>query len=142
MINLDWTLLLQFLNFFVLLAVLNKLLYRPLLNILEQRRSTIDGSHQKAEDLQVEIEEKMARYQQQLSDAKAAASKERNALKQTALAEESTVLAEANKKAAGRLQEIKSQVAVEADAAGKTLRADAADLAGQIATKVLGRQLA
>lgn len=142
MISLDWTLILQFLNFLVLLFVLNKLLYRPLLGILEQRRGTIDGSHNKAKSLQGEIEEKMTRYQAQLSEAKAAASQERSQLRQTAVAEETAILGEAQQKAAARLQVIKTQVSAEATEAGKTLKAEAKDLAGQIATKVLGRELA
>lgn len=142
MINLDWTLILQFVNFLVLLIILNKLLYRPLLGILEQRRETIDGSHEKAASLQGEIEEKMARYQAQLSDAKAAASAERSKLKQAAVSEETKIMGEAQQKASVRLQAIKDQVAAEATEAGKTLKAEAKDLAGQIATKVLGRELA
>lgn len=142
MISLDWTLILQFVNFMVLLVILNKLLYRPLLGILEQRRATIDGSHEKAQSLQSEIEEKMARYQQQLNDAKADASLERGKVKQAAQVEETAILGEAQKRATVRLQAIKDQVAGEADEAGKTLKAEAESLAGQIATKVLGRDLA
>ena len=142
MINLDWTLVLQFLNFVVLLVVLNKLLYRPLRDVMERRRQTIHGSHDKAKNLQVEIEEKMARYQAQLNEAKAAASQERSQLKQKAVNEETAILGEAQQKAAARLKVIKSQVADEAAEAGKTLKAEAKELAGQIATKVLGRELA
>lgn len=142
MISLDWTLILQFVNFVVLLVVLNKLLYRPLLGILEQRRQAIDGSHEKAKSLQGEIDEKMARYQAQLTEAKAAASQERNTVRQAAVAEETKILGEAQQKAAARLQTIKNQVAAEATDAGKTLKAEAEGLAGQIATKILGRELA
>jgi F-type H+-transporting ATPase subunit b len=141
-ISLDWTLILQFVNFMVLLVILNKLLYRPLLGILEQRRDTIEGAHDKAQSLQSEIEEKMARYQAQLNDAKAAASTERANLKKAAQAEESTILGEAQQKATVRLQAIKDQVAGEASEAGKVLKTEAESLAGQIATKVLGRDLA
>lgn len=142
MISLDWTLILQFINFVVLLVVLNKLLYRPLLAVLEQRRETIEGSHNKAKNLQTEIDEKMVRYQAQLSEAKTSANLERANLKQTAVAEESKILGEAQQKAADRLQVIKSQVSAEAAEASKTLQAEAKGLAGQIATKVLGRELA
>lgn len=142
MISLDWTLILQFVNFMVLLVILNKLLYRPLLGILEQRRAAIDGAHDKAQSLQSEIEEKMARYQEQLNDAKAAASTERGNLKKAAQAEESAILGEAQQKATVRLQAIKDQVAGEASEAGKILKTEAESLAGQIATKVLGRDLA
>ncbi len=142
MISLDWTLGLQFINFIVLLVVLNKLLYRPLQQIIAKRRDTIAGGHAQAKDLEADIDDKMQRYQQQLSDAKTQANGERNKLKKAAGAEESTILADANGKANTRLQAIKAQVANEADAASKTLKNEAESLAGQIATKILGRDLA
>jgi len=141
-ISLDWTLGLQFINFIVLLIVLNKLLYRPLQEIIAKRRDTIAGGHARAKDLESDIDDKMHRYQQQLSDAKAEANKERNSLKQAANKEEATILAEANGKANDRLQVIKAKVAKEAEAASKTLNSEAKNLAGQIATKILGRDLA
>lgn len=141
MISLDWTLGLQFVHFTILLIVLNKLLYRPLQKILAERREAIDGSHAQAKGLEADIEEKMQRYQQQLSDAKKLANEERNKLKKAAGEEESALLAEAHGKATARLAAIKSKVAEEAAEASKTLKSQAETLAGQIATKVLGREL-
>ncbi len=63
-------------------------------------------------------------------------------MKKAAAEEESKILSEAHGKASDRLQTIKEQVAAEAADAGKTLKAEAENLAGQIATKVLGRELA
>lgn len=142
MISLDWTLGLQFLNFVILLIILNKMLYRPLLKVLAERREAIDGSHDRAKSLAADIEEKMQRYQAQLSEAKAIANDERNTLKKTAAEEEARILSAAHGKASDRLQAIKAQVAAEATDAGKTLKSEAAVLAGQIATKILGRELA
>lgn len=142
MISVDWTLGLQFVNFIILLIILNKMLYRPLKNIIAERREAIEGSHDRAKSLEAQIEDKMQRYQQQLSDAKHAANDERNKLKKAATEEETKLLSEAQGKATTRLQAIKSQVGDEAATAGKALKSDAESLAGQIATKILGRELA
>lgn len=142
MISLDWTLGLQFVNFFILLIILNKLVYRPLLRVMAERRQTIEGGHQKAKNLEVQIAEKMEHYQQQLSEAKLVANQERNQLKKAAAAEESVLLSEAQGKAGSRLQAIKAQVAAEAADASKTLQKEAGSLAGQIASKILGRNVA
>lgn len=142
MISLDWTLGLQFVNFIILLIILNKFLYRPLLKIMAERRETIDGAHIRAKSLDLEIEDKMQRYQQQLSEAKTVANEERGRLKKAAAEEEAVLLTEAHQKATARLQVIKTQVAAEAKDAGKTLKSEAETLAGQIATKILGRELA
>ena len=142
MISVDWTLGLQFVNFIILLIVLNKLLYKPLAKIMAERREKIDGSHARAKDLQADIDEKMARYQKQLSDAKVLANAERAKLKKAASEEEASMLAEAHGKASARLTSIKEQVAGEAAEASKVLQKEAKSLAGQIATKILGRELA
>lgn len=142
MISVDWTLGLQFVNFIILLVILNKMLYKPLAKIISERREAIEGSHDRAKSLEADIEEKMQRYQQQLSEAKIAANAERSELKKTATAEETKILSDAQGKATTRLQAIKSQVGDEAAAASKTLKNEAESLAGQIATKILGRELA
>lgn len=142
MISVDWTLGLQFLNFIILLIVLNKLLYRPLQRVMAERRENINGAHDRAKELEGSIEEKMALYQKQLSEAKVLANSERGKLKKAALEEEANILAGAHEKASEQLQTIKSRVADEAEKAGLTLKSEAETLAGQIATKVLGRELA
>ena len=142
MISVDWTLGLQFVNFIILLIILNKMLYKPLSNIIAERKQAIDGSHEHAKSLEADIEDKMQRYQEQLNEAKKAANEERNKLKKTATEEETKILSDAQGKATARLQAIKAQVGKEAAAASKTLKSDAESLAGQIATKVLGRELA
>lgn len=142
MISVDWTLGLQFLNFIILLIILNKLLYRPLKKIIDERRETISSSHAAAKNLEADIDDKMHRYQQQLNEARNQANEARNKLKKAASEEEARILADAHGKATSRLQVIKSQVANEADGASKTLKSEAKSLAGQIATKILGRELA
>jgi len=140
-ISIDWTILLQFVNFIVLMVVLNAILYRPLRNMLKQRKETIDGSHARAHELESQIDEKMARYEDKLQEAKLKGNQEKNKLRQAAASEEATLLGEAREEANQRLQTVKSQVAGEADTAGKKLKADAESLANSIATKILGRAL-
>lgn len=141
MISLDWTLLLQFINFVVLMFILNKILYRPLMKVMAQRREQIEADKTRAQSLESEIDAKMKHYQQQLSDAKSEAATERNQLRKTAQQQESAITAEAQQKAALRIKAIRSQVGQEATEARQILRQSVDELAGQIATKVLGRKL-
>lgn len=137
----DWTIFLQFVNFVVLMAILNAILYRPMRNMLKHRKETIDGSHERANELESQIDEKMARYEEKLQEAKLQGNQEKNQLRQAAAGEEAKILGEARDEATQRLQAVKDQVAGEADAAGKKLKTDAETLAGDIATKILGRAL-
>ncbi len=141
MISLDWTLILQFFNFFVLLFILNKLVYRPLLNVMNERRDKIEGGKARARDLESDIEEKMQAYQQQLNAAKSDAALERAELRKAAQKQEAVITGEAQQKAVARVKSIREQVGQEATEAAQVLKDGADAMAGQIAAKVLGREL-
>jgi F-type H+-transporting ATPase subunit b len=137
----DWTIILQFVNFIVLMAVLNAILYRPMRNMLKHRKETIAGSHERADELESQIDEKMARYEEKLQQAKLQGNQEKNKLRQAAADEEVKILGQAREEATDRLQVVKDKVAGEADTAGKKLQAEAETLGADIAVKILGRAL-
>ena len=141
MINIDWTLLLQFGNFLLLMLVLNALLYRPLRAVLAQRKATVDGAYDRAKALEESINDKMTRYQDQLRAAKDKGALEKAGLRAAAQAEETTVLQAAHAGANEKLDRIRAQVATEAEGARTALHSEAQTLAGLVAAKVLGRSL-
>ena len=139
MISIDWTMLVQFVNFLILMAVLNILLYRPLRNVMISRQEAIDGGHQKARDSS--ISEKMESYESKLQQAKLEGSKEAASLRSEAANEESVILGDARSAADKSLADLKSSVAVEAEEARKVLNKETKTLARVIASKVLGRKV-
>jgi F-type H+-transporting ATPase subunit b len=140
-IKLDWTLLLQFANFMILLVVLNVLLFKPLRAVLAARKTTIDGDLAKARATEAQIQAQVAEYEAKLQEARQRGGQERTALRQAAVAEEARLLGAANEAASRRLQELKGQVADEAATARQALRSETEVLARQIAGKVLGRSV-
>lgn len=141
MIKLDWTLLLQFANFMILLVLLNSLLFKPLRAALAARKATIDGDLAKARSMDEQVQGQVAEYEAKLQEARQRGSQERLALRQAALAEEGRLIGTANEKSSQRLQQLKEQVAGEAAQARQALRGETEALARQIAGKVLGRTL-
>ena len=139
MIELNWTLLLQFANFMILMAVLNALLFKPLRAALHARKETIEASKAKVQDIDEQVQAQVARYEAQLQDARQQGGQERSALRKTAQEEESRILGGANQNAAEKLQVIKAQIQEEADSARQALRNETEALAKDIAGKVLGR---
>ncbi len=139
MIELNWTLLLQFVNFMILMAALNALLFKPLRAALQARRETIEGSKAKVQDLDEQVQAQIARYEAQLQEARLQGSQERATLRKTAQDEEARILGGANKKSAEKLQTIKEQIQAEASTARQALRSETEALAKSIAGKVLGR---
>lgn len=141
MIEINWTLFLQFANFIILMAVLNVLLFKPLRAALKQRQETIEGSKAKIQDLEEQVQAQVARYEAQLQEAKLNAAQQRAELRQAAQKEEARMLGEARSQATDRLQSIKDKVAGEAEAARQSLRSETETIAKQIAGKVLGREI-
>lgn len=141
MIKLDWTLLLQFANFMILMAVLNALLFKPLRAALKARKETIEGSRAKVQDIDEQVQAQIARYEAQLQEARLQGGQERAALRKTAQEEEARILGGANQKSAEKLQVIKEQIQEEASVARQALRDETEALAKNIAGKVLGRAI-
>lgn len=139
MIEINWTLLVQFANFMILMAVLNALLFKPLRAALQARKETIEGSRAKVQDIDEQVQAQIARYEAQLQDARLQGGQERAQLRKTAQEEEGRILGGANKVAAEKLKVIKAQIEEEAGVARQSLRDETEALAKEIAGKVLGR---
>ena len=128
MIKIDWTLWLQFANFFVLMLVLNALLYRPLRDMLNRRRETIDGSYQKAKDLEGTINEKMASYEEKLQEARQKGSQEKAVLRKAAQEEEAEILREKLQEAGIQLSSFSSEPADKTENFGELDKKDVIDI--------------
>src|SRR4029450_3940136 len=104
LINLDKSLFLQVVNFLVLLFILWKLLYKPLVAKMEERTQAIKKSLEEAEAARAEAEKQRAEHAAQIKAAYAEAQAIRaTALKETA--DEQRRLIDAARAEAGRLVE-------------------------------------
>lgn len=139
MIEVNWTLFLQFANFMILMAVLNVLLFKPLRAALQARKETIEASRAKVQDIDDQVRAQISRYEAQLQEARQQGAQERAALRKTAQEEEARILGGANKTSAEKLQTIKEQIQKEASVVRQALRSETEALAKDIAVKVLGR---
>lgn len=141
MISLDLAFVIQFVNFLVLMLVLNIFLFKPIRKVMADRKGQIDGARERAAAVDKDVQEKMALYEARLREIKAKANVERDALRSDALREEAAVIEKARKEAADSLSSIKSRVAKEAADAKEFLTVQARSLSLEICEKVLGRSL-
>ena len=70
MLRLDFNLVLTMINLVVLYLILRKFLFRPLMNIMEQRRTMIADGLQHAEDTKKEAYALKSQYESALGGAK------------------------------------------------------------------------
>lgn len=141
LINLDRSLLVQAVNFLILLAILWRLLYRPLLARMEERSEAIRRSLEEAQAARAEAarqaEENALRVRQ--AHAEAAAIREQ-ALREAQ--EEARKQIEAAHEQARRLvEETRAQLDNEVRRAREELRREVAELATAVAERLLRRSL-
>ena len=141
LISLDKSLIIQFLNFVILLLILQRLLYKPFLAKMEERTGAIKRSLEEAQAARAEaahqVEENATRLRQ--AHAEAAAIREQ-ALKEAG--EEQRRLVESARAEAQRLVEsAKAQMDADIRRAREELRREVADLATAVAEKLVRRSL-
>jgi F-type H+-transporting ATPase subunit b len=139
LLDINITLLIQFVNFIFLMIVLNLLLYRPLRAILKKRRDEMDDSHARVSVLEKDAQGKLSLYEAQLEEARKKGSEVKNRLRQEGLDEEQQLVKEAEDISRQRRESIREQILAEAGAAKKQLQAEVDSLASEITEKVLGR---
>jgi F-type H+-transporting ATPase subunit b len=105
-VELDWTtFVLEIINFLVLVWILQRFLYRPVMNIVAQRRASIGQSLQEAQTtqqqaaaLKAQYENRLADWQQERETARQQLRDEIETLRQKLMAELQTQLAEQRQK--------------------------------------------
>jgi F-type H+-transporting ATPase subunit b len=135
----DWTLILQIINFVVLIFILNQVCYKPIRAILIQRKQKIQGFEQDIDGLKQEATESDESFQTKIGEAKAKGFQQQEALKESAEEEEKKLIEEIHQTAQADLEAVRAQIAKDAEAAKLGLQAEAQAFSAAIAQKILGR---
>jgi F-type H+-transporting ATPase subunit b len=139
--KIDWTLWLQAGNFVLLIIILQRLLYRPLQALLDQRQARKDNAEQRSRDLEAQISEQQQAFDAQLSQARQQAQQARLAALEQAQQEEARLLEQAHDQAAQTLAQVRQKVADQVDSEVGRLQSLAARLGDEVAERLLGRPL-
>jgi F-type H+-transporting ATPase subunit b len=141
LINLDKSLIIQAINFLILLYLLQRILYRPLLAKMSERTEAIRSSLEEAQRARAAAAKQQEENVERLRAAHAeAASIRAAALKEAA--EEQRKLVEAARAEAGRLvEQARAQTDADIRRAREELRREVADLAIGVAEKLIRKSL-
>ncbi|MHB8828345.1 MAG: F0F1 ATP synthase subunit B family protein [Syntrophales bacterium] len=141
MVSIDYSLGIQILNFLILIFILNILLYKPILGVLDKRKKQTADSEAEVGKLQGSIDQKMFAYEEKLRLAKA----EALAMKKTLIKqgdEAAKALIDATRSEIPGLQEaFRLRTAGEIAAAKNILADNSRKLSVEIAEKIMGRGL-
>ena len=141
MVSLDYTLGIQIINFLLLIFVLNVLLYKPILGMIDRRKKQFVDSDAEIKRLQETVEQKMAAYEEKLHQAKAAAVEQKNEIVRQGAEEAKTVIDAVRAEIPGMMEQFHARMDGEIGAAKNILTDHSQQLSVQIAEKILGRSL-
>ena len=137
----DGTLLLHVLVVVVMIAVLNRTLYRPVNKILEEREQWTKGRVSEAHRALTETEKNLARYERSLREARGAGYQLVEAERANALTSRERALASLREEMRLLVREQKSEIDVQAEEARRTLENDSRKIAERISAQILARSI-
>jgi F-type H+-transporting ATPase subunit b len=139
MVSVDWTIYVQIANFIVLIFILNFVLYKPIRNILRQRKAKMEGLAESISTTTKEADDKNQAFGDGIKSARVQGQKEKEALIQAAAEQERTIVADINAKAKAELDAVKEKIAREASEVKNELEKEIDFFANTITQKILGR---
>jgi len=142
MISLDLSVVYQIVLFLVLWFVLGKVLFRPYLKLLEEREGKTAGARQDTAELEREGARLKAQYEERIAQAQAAGGAAKESILQEARRRREQVLSQARQEAATTLELERREVARQVAGERQLAAAEATTVARQMASKILGRNLA
>ncbi len=141
MVEINNTLFMQIGNFLILILLMNLLLYRPILSILNKRQEQIASAENEVKDLNLSIQNKMTEYERQIQQAKLDAMAERNMIIQQGVDAGKEIIDVAKQDVSALLDEFQRNLDAEVNAAKDVLRNQSGKISTEIAEKILGRSI-
>jgi F-type H+-transporting ATPase subunit b len=142
LIEINFTILIQAFNFFLLLVILNKILYKPILKILAQREQRIEGQQQQAKKIIEDGQVLQGDYNKKLYNAKIEAMNTKNAARSAASEQANGIIDDSRKKAEEIINQMQQQMVLELAQAKKELEPELSVMSATIAQQILGRKVA
>lgn len=141
MVEFDATFFAQIINFLILLFILGKFAYKPLMKVLDERRERVANDLEAAEKTRVEAEALKAQYSKQLADAREEANAILDKANKAGQKVHDDYMAQAQAEKDQMMTAAKQTIADEKDQALTDVRAQVITLATEIASKVVDQKL-
>lgn len=141
-LGIDWRLLIaQLINFVILMGVLYKFLYKPVLKLLHERSVKIEVGLKNAEAVEVKLKDAAALYESKTREARAETAKMMEAAKKETDALRAELTSAAQKEADKIVEAGRIRLAVEKEKIMHEAEHELADLVAQATEHVLGQAM-
>jgi F-type H+-transporting ATPase subunit b len=141
MVDINSTVFIQIINFLALIFILNVLLYKPILQIMERRKGIFDSAEEEIKRLQETIDRKMAEYEAKIAQAKSEAMTQRGEIQKEGAEKGKEILDGARAEIQKMMDDFNVRLTQEVEGARTVLRGHSEKISKEIAEKVLGRSV-
>ncbi|MCJ7682658.1 MAG: hypothetical protein MUO68_00025 [Desulfobacteraceae bacterium] len=141
MLNIDGTLIIQIVNFLILLLILNFILFRPIRRILARREDEMNSRQKTIDDYKEQAEKNEKGIEEGVVQARKEGYTEKEALRSQGLEGEKEILQEAGGGVEQKLSTAKKEIESKIAIARETLEGQIASFSDELAQKILGRSI-
>ena len=141
MVDISFTIFLQWINFGILLFLLTKLLYRPFMQYLDRRRREVESNLKEADQTRQEAETTLAEYEQKLAGVEQEGREIKFKARNEGQKEREDILAKTRVDATRVMDKARQEIQLQEKKARSRLRRDTVDLSINIAEKLMEKEL-
>jgi len=139
-IEVNATIVLQVINFLVLVYILNRLLVKPVMKTINSRREYVEGKYSRVEELEKKREAELMKFQTEISKARREALKKRNEIKAAGEREREQLIEKASTEGEKIVESVRSNLSKEIVNVQRELEQKLEDMVLLVTEKVLGRK--
>jgi len=137
----DYTIFIQIITFLVLVYILNILLYKPILSIIERRKKQLDELENEIKLFNESVDKRAAEYEEKLKLAKSSASELKKEVIKEGSDQAKKIIDAVRNEIPLLTQEFEQKMDKEIQAARQILDSQSRKLSLEIAQKVMGRSV-
>jgi F-type H+-transporting ATPase subunit b len=138
-LSIDGSFLFIFISILLLIFILNRTLFKPINQVLEERDRLGAGRINEARRMLVEHEERLKRYEAQLRDARGEAYQRLEMERREAALARQRMITEVKGETAKQIESARQDIAKQAEGAKQNLESEARAMAATISSQILRR---
>lgn len=139
MISLDFTVIIQIINFLVIVFVAKKMIYEPMLSNIEKRDSKISKLNNAADSLKSEIVMSKQEYENKLQKVAAEAAEYQKAIREQTVKETTEKVTKVKDEVTGKITQAREELEQTVAGVRVSLKKEAENLSEEIINKIVGK---
>ena len=136
-----WQIVISLCNLLILFLFLKKFLYKPVRKMIADRQAAVDDVYRRADEALEKANRDREEYAEKLSRAGAECDEMIRTAQSNARQRSNTIISEAEERASGMIRRAENEIELERGKATAGMKQEIADLAVQLAEKLLEREI-